>query len=203
MGKRGKNGDKTKEKIIREFWKLYQKTEMDKITVKKITDASGVYRTTFYLHFSDIYEVLKHLEKELMEHLNHVHAEKNMTEEQCRQSYVELCRVVNEDKEYLRVLLERQEEAEFAAAYSRALTWKICQIYQINFRKMDEEAEMIVREIVIVTVDVLLRRAGTRQCTFEEMFGVMEGFLKKGILETLSGNSFYTELSDLSCTEKC
>ena len=69
-GREPKRG--TADRIVREFWKLYKKTNIEKITVKNITDASGIYRTTFYLHFSDVYEVLEDIERKLLEELGRI-----------------------------------------------------------------------------------------------------------------------------------
>ena len=69
----------TRKKIVRSFWKLYKTKEIEKITVKDITDASGIYRTTFYLHFSDIYAILEIIEEKLMKELQQLGEEPAVT----------------------------------------------------------------------------------------------------------------------------
>ncbi|MCI7147867.1 MAG: TetR/AcrR family transcriptional regulator [Firmicutes bacterium] len=56
---------RTRRKLIDSFWKFYEEKPIDKITIKEITDCAGVYRSTFYQYFSDIYDVLAAVEEEM------------------------------------------------------------------------------------------------------------------------------------------
>lgn len=49
----------TKIAIMRAFESLLSTRQVEKITVKDITDQCGISRNTFYYHYQDIYEVLK------------------------------------------------------------------------------------------------------------------------------------------------
>ncbi len=60
---------RTKAGLINAFWKLYKTKPLDQISVREITDAAGVYRSTFYLYFKDAAMVLAHLEEELLARL--------------------------------------------------------------------------------------------------------------------------------------
>lgn len=60
---------RTKAALIDAFWKLYKSKPIDQISVREITDAAGVYRSTFYLYFKDANTVLAMLEDELLERL--------------------------------------------------------------------------------------------------------------------------------------
>ncbi|MBR1817041.1 MAG: TetR/AcrR family transcriptional regulator C-terminal domain-containing protein [Lachnospiraceae bacterium] len=51
----------TKQIIAENFKELLCKSPIEKITVKEITEKSGVIRPTFYNHFSDKYEVLEYI----------------------------------------------------------------------------------------------------------------------------------------------
>ena len=61
---------KTKAALVDAFWKLYKTKPIDQISVREITDAAGVYRSTFYLYFKDAATVLALLEDELIERLS-------------------------------------------------------------------------------------------------------------------------------------
>lgn len=50
----------TKDKLESSFKELLIKMPMEKITIKDITDMSGVIRPTFYNHFHDKYDVLEY-----------------------------------------------------------------------------------------------------------------------------------------------
>ena len=57
---------RTKAGLINAFWKLYKTKPLDQISVREITNAAGVYRSTFYLYFKDAGMVLAYLEEELL-----------------------------------------------------------------------------------------------------------------------------------------
>ena len=67
MKKQPERTAKTRQSIINAFWGLYREKKIEKITIKEITDSAGVYRSTFYEYFSDIYEVLAVIEDDIME----------------------------------------------------------------------------------------------------------------------------------------
>lgn len=69
MRKQPEVTDATRKAIMDAFWAVYQTTPIDKISVKHITDAAHVHRSTFYRYFTDIYQVLNELEKEVMEEI--------------------------------------------------------------------------------------------------------------------------------------
>lgn len=48
---------------------LMETTEFEKITVKKICETAKVNRSTFYAHFTDIYEMVEKMEKRLSREL--------------------------------------------------------------------------------------------------------------------------------------
>ncbi|MBV7276677.1 TetR/AcrR family transcriptional regulator [Clostridiaceae bacterium UIB06] len=72
MGTYDKARKHTEDKIIHAFWELYKTQKIEKITVKSITDACGIHRATFYLHYQDVYAILEHIEASLMQSLNYM-----------------------------------------------------------------------------------------------------------------------------------
>ena len=69
MKKESKNTTQTKENLTQAFWSLYQLKKIEQITIKEITNKAGYHRSTFYLYFVDIYDVLNQLEEALLEYL--------------------------------------------------------------------------------------------------------------------------------------
>lgn len=58
------NGEKkrdTKAELAATFKAMLSKMPMEKITIKEITETTGVIRPTFYNHFSDKYELLEYI----------------------------------------------------------------------------------------------------------------------------------------------
>lgn len=48
----------TKADFITAFWKLYEKKEIDKISISDICKVAGYNRTTFYVYYENIYDLL-------------------------------------------------------------------------------------------------------------------------------------------------
>lgn len=59
----------TKQCLIDAFWTLYEKKRIDQIRIKEITDLAHFHRLTFYEYFTDIYDLLKQEETEIIEQL--------------------------------------------------------------------------------------------------------------------------------------
>jgi AcrR family transcriptional regulator len=48
----------TKNNFITAFWKLYEQKRIEKISIRELCETAGYNRTTFYVHFYDIYDLL-------------------------------------------------------------------------------------------------------------------------------------------------
>lgn len=57
---------KTQQAIKDAFWSLYKQQKIETISVKDITTKAGYNRSTFYVYFKDVYDVLEQIESELM-----------------------------------------------------------------------------------------------------------------------------------------
>ena len=77
MTKHSERTQQTKADFQEAFWRLYSTTPMEKITVAQVCQLAGYNRATFYLHFSDIYDLLQTIEDSLLEGMAAV-AEENL-----------------------------------------------------------------------------------------------------------------------------
>ena len=67
MKKQPERTARTRQKLVDAFCELYREKKIEKITIKEIAEKAGVYRSTFYEYFSDIYELLTSIEDDIME----------------------------------------------------------------------------------------------------------------------------------------
>lgn len=67
MRKQPERTARTKQALKDSFWDLYCQKPIEKITIREITDEAGVYRSTFYEYYTDAYEVLEEIEKDVMD----------------------------------------------------------------------------------------------------------------------------------------
>lgn len=70
MNKRTEITAQTKQNIMDAFWDLYCEKRIEKITVKEITNKAGYNRGTFYVYFTDVYDVLDVIENSLIPSLH-------------------------------------------------------------------------------------------------------------------------------------
>lgn len=170
----------TKYKIIKAFWKLYQTSELDRITVKNVTDESGIYRTTFYLHFSDIYAVLELIEETLLENLRAIDEKAGV-----RKAVDEMHRVMETDYVFLRVLLDGKHDEDFAAVYKKEMAEKFCRVHGITPERVDEKSWFLIQKTLIFLTDLMFQCAGSDQFTFGEAVEIMDGYMDEGVIPTI------------------
>ena len=60
----------TKMVIKESFINLLEKKDLSRITVKEICEDADINRATFYSHYTDVYDLLKKIENELLENVN-------------------------------------------------------------------------------------------------------------------------------------
>ncbi|MBP3620893.1 MAG: TetR/AcrR family transcriptional regulator [Lachnospiraceae bacterium] len=60
---------KTKKSIFDAFVELRSQKELERITVKELTDTAKISKQTFYLHYRDIYDLADKVENELIEEM--------------------------------------------------------------------------------------------------------------------------------------
>lgn len=56
----------TRQKIMNTFWELYKDGGIEKTSVTKICELTGYNRSTFYTYFTDVYDVLDEIEKDVI-----------------------------------------------------------------------------------------------------------------------------------------
>lgn len=66
--------EQTRERIIDTYVSLLDTTDFDKVSVSRLCKEAGIVRSTFYVYFSDIYEVIQTIEDELIAAFAHVDA---------------------------------------------------------------------------------------------------------------------------------
>ena len=63
---------KTKAQLRAGLARLMQKKSIKEITVKELVEEVDINRSTFYLHYTDIYQMLESIEAELMDEVSHL-----------------------------------------------------------------------------------------------------------------------------------
>lgn len=176
----------TKNRITKAFWELYKTTNIEKITVKRITDACGIYRTTFYLHFADVYAILEQIEDELLGEMKGFSSEIVRTAQEKEDLMLRVCASFEKNHEYLNVLLSRKGDQKFADQYKREMTSLLCALHRVEMSTLKGEAKDIAVKSFSAMIDLLLTLGDApQQVSFDKILLIMDGYLKNGIINTL------------------
>ena len=65
MRKRPEKTEQTKADLEEAFWRLYEISPVEKVSVSAVCERAGYNRATFYLHFKDIYDLLESIESRI------------------------------------------------------------------------------------------------------------------------------------------
>lgn len=175
----------TKNRIMKAFWELYKTTNIEKITVKSITDACGIYRTTFYLHFADVYAILEQIEDEMLSNLKSLTAESVKTPQERDALLARASADFEKNYEYLNILLDRNHDQKFAMVYKREMTELLCALHQVDMSTLNPEAREIAVKSFSAIIDLFLTLGDSDQVSFDKILVIIDGYLKNGIINTL------------------
>lgn len=178
----------TEDKIIHAFWELYKTQKIEKITVKSITDACGIHRATFYLHYQDVYAILEQIETYLMQSLDDMTTASIKTESDITNYVNNIYVLFQQNHDYLHVLLREQNEPAFATAYKNKLKEKLQQILQFTAEAFDSRSNAIIDMTLSAHVDMFIYWADETPFSFEEMQCLMKGYMLNGIFTTLKND---------------
>ncbi|WP_459481084.1 TetR/AcrR family transcriptional regulator [Clostridium saccharoperbutylacetonicum] len=177
---------KRQEEIIAAFWEQYKKMPIEKITVKSITDACQIHRATFYIHYQDVYEVLEQIENSLITALDKVSI-KCFESSQDLDSFANaLYAIFQDNREYLHYLVIENKHPEFSEKYKKKLKLIFPNIFQSERNKAKDK--WIIDMTITGLVDIFLQGADNNLISIEEIILLVEGFMTRGIFDTLLNN---------------
>lgn len=68
---KGTKSERTRRRIKASYLALLDETDFDKVSVSRICKEAGVVRSTFYVYFADVYELIQEVEDDALETLRH------------------------------------------------------------------------------------------------------------------------------------
>lgn len=175
----------TRKRIVEAFWELYKTKNIEKITVRNIADACGIYRTTFYLHFTDVYAILEKIEEDLLNELkNFSFCDASYEEKGIEPEYEFYFRIWNR-AEYLHILLDGRRDPEFARIYKKELVRQMCIVHRVPMDWSDRENGIIIERIMSSLIDLFLELTEADNVAFEKLVLMIDGYIKNGVIQTL------------------
>ncbi|HML35811.1 MAG TPA: TetR/AcrR family transcriptional regulator C-terminal domain-containing protein [Bacillota bacterium] len=116
----------TKEKIRDAFFELYESKKIEKISIRDITDKAQLNRSTFYMYYRDIYDLLEKTEDEMRGELTGYIRDTvvRILREENVQPFLPPKRFFKRYYKFLRVLLSANGDPQFI--YTMKKEVKVC-----------------------------------------------------------------------------
>ena len=119
---------KTKTQLRAGLAKLMQTKSIKEITVKELVDEVDINRSTFYLHYTDIYQMLESIEDELEGEINQI-----VNNHPVDSYYKESFPMIKEILEVLCGLVEKSKLISAMPCLVQTETWHLCFVWNLLF----------------------------------------------------------------------
>lgn len=183
MRKQPERTAKTKRALVDAFWTLYEETPIEKITVRQITESAGVYRSTFYEYFSDVYAVREFIEKDILDAYE-VLVNKATGINSLDEGMALLIDFYSNNAKYLAVLWGPHGDQQFLNNVKRMINAKLRSLFLLPFD--DPEIDILI-EMMLSSVISLLNYwyVHRDKMTIREVIDVGSQFFQKGLFAFL------------------
>lgn len=183
MRKQPERTAKTKRALVDAFWTLYEETPIEKITVRQITESAGVYRSTFYEYFSDVYAVREFIEKDILDAYE-VLVNKATGIDSLDEGMALLIDFYSNNAKYLAVLWGPHGDQQFLNNVKRMINAKLRFLFSLPFD--DPEIDILI-EMMLSSVISLLNYwyVHRDKMTIREVIDVGSQFFQKGLFAFL------------------
>lgn len=183
MRKQPERTAKTKRALVDAFWTLYEETPIEKITVRQITESAGVYRSTFYEYFSDVYAVREFIEKDILDAYE-VLVNKATGIDSLDEGMALLIDFYSNNAKYLAVLWGPHGDQQFLNNVKRMINAKLRFLFSLPFD--DPEIDILI-EMMLSSVISLLNYwyVHRDKMTIREVIDVGSQFFQEGLFAFL------------------
>lgn len=157
MNRNKYNRSHTIEDIKRSFIEPYEAEGIDRISIRGICEKAGISRTIFYRYFDDKYQVLEHIEDELIEGVRQINCalvQAPLSEYQKGRPFpvfVDTARYIRTQEHYFRPLLNIHGDPQFIFRWKKQIRSDVRQKFihdKITWYTIDVVIELFAAAIV-------------------------------------------------------
>ena len=142
---------KTQRLLLNGLIELMEQKSINDITVRELADRVDINRSTFYLHYQDIYDMIRHIENDLMTQFNTLldsyDHERNLltNEEELRHVIFSLFNFLAENRAICRALLSHNGDIKFLNEVSDNVSQRLDTFLRqfINSKYTDYDLELV------------------------------------------------------------
>ena len=134
---------KTENQLRAGLAKLLKKKNIREITVKELVEEVDINRSTFYLHYTDIYNMMSTIEEELMKDFRQVIADHPEVDLECENAaYVkEIFSVLEKNREICQALMGEHGDMAFVYRLEELIAEHSVRLFKIQHPKMVDELQ--------------------------------------------------------------
>ncbi len=140
---------KTEAQLRKGLLELLKKKKIQDITVQELVDEVDINRSTFYLHYKDIYDLLEHIEQDYFASFNAFMASHEIEKgsepvnhSRVVQALIDYFKFLKENKDLITVLIGYNGDPSFSRRQIQKLTTTVCDwMYDDLHIKKDRQSE--------------------------------------------------------------
>ncbi len=121
----------TRQNLSDAFWQLYLKKKIEKITVKEICELAGYNRSTFYVYYKDVYDILDEIENRIItaQEFKEIILEQLLRESDKKETLKNMLQLFEHNINYLPILLSEKGDPLFRQKLLKKLLPVILSIF--------------------------------------------------------------------------
>jgi len=187
MNKQTKVTEVTKQAFIDAFCSLCKTTPIEKITIHELTKKAGYNRCTFYEYFTNVYDLLEHIEDELLSRMKANFSETIKSIDDAEKFISLLVNLQKGQEKYFDVLFSDSYNSKFAKRMKSVMVPAFMRQFNISSRDMQSRyvLEFHLSGLIAVMANWIVNR---RDIPMRQLGGVIRGILDEGILKMLKKN---------------
>lgn len=176
----------TKNRIKSTFWEAYKIMPLSKITVRYLSEACHIHRSTFYFHYQDVYAILEEIEAELLDKLS-IFERKVIDDNMSLEIFSQLLEeVFQNDLDYLKYLVHQRRDFEFSETYGDVIKRQLLNLLSHSSQAIPSMKEAYLIDLSLNAIIFTLIQGLTDQTlTQAELHKLISGLSLKGIQTTL------------------
>lgn len=179
-------GEKTKQRLKDAFWKEYEQHPIEKISVRMIVDDAGLHRSTFYLHYQDVYQVLDEIEAELVVLITALPIANEVSDTTVTKFALGLRDLCDTHQPIVQELLVKQRDYRFAQQVQSILHRQVQQLFDLPDTTQMSSGQVFAVEGTIQLIITLFMQWAATDVDFKVLMRLTHGLMAQGMLITLT-----------------
>ena len=185
----------TKENLLNAFWSLYQKKNIDKITIREITQLASYNRGTFYDYFTDIYDVLDQIQDSLLDYTR-VAIEKYRSDGFDKEIIKYISNIFFVQREYFSVFLGENRDPNFPGKMKKIVRPIFYEVWGLP--ENSEEAACIFEFMISAVIGVLSYwYKDEKHMSYEKFLSMIKSMIANGVFAELRKISTRVDVDSL------